>query len=319
MSKHDVYPKLFVVGCPRSGTSWVTTLLAGHPDIVMVPAETHVYRLVYEPFVELPTWNLQRRLQSWKGILRRYGPKPLLFGFQSSDIWRGILRDYQILNRPDSHGLHALASYADFRLQMNATRTQTTPQLKQAEQLIEALFDVFFKQHGSSGQTLLEKTPMHIRYGDRILRRFPEARIIEVIRDGRDVCASYNALAKEQPWARIGTLGAIRQWKRCISWGEQIRSQAELTPRMHTVRYEALKAEPSTNLQQLFDFAQLSWSPQQVQDIIQASDIDRIRDKGEGQYVRKGTVGDWKNQLSKDEVALCEEIAGAHLNRLGYI
>ena len=92
------YPKLFIVGCPRSGTSWVTSLVSHHPDVVAVPIETHAYPLVYEPFVQLPEQTLMTRLKSWKGILRRYGVMPLLFGFQSSDIWRGILRDYQIMN-----------------------------------------------------------------------------------------------------------------------------------------------------------------------------------------------------------------------------
>ncbi len=312
-------PKLFVVGCPRSGTSWVTTLLAHHPSVVMVPAETHVYRLVYEPFVELPTWTAKQRFRSWKGILRRYGPLPLLRGFQPSDIWRGMVRDYAILNRPNSHGLHALVPYAKFKALVKAAQSQPGSALEQAEALIASLFDTFLEQQGYPNPVMLEKTPMHIRYGDRILRRFPEARLIEVMRDGRDVCASYNALAKQHPWARIGTAGAIRQWKRCITWGETWRAQPDLASRIHTVRYETLKADPHSSLQAMLDFAQLAWSEEHIQTSVQASDISQIRIKGEGQYTRKGTVGDWKNQLSEAEVALCRDTAGEQLARLGYI
>lgn len=318
MNKGGAYRKLFIVGCPRSGTSWVTTLIAGSPEVVVVPAETHVYRLVYEPFVELPTWSLQRRLRSWKGIFRRYGPKPLLMGFQAPDIWRGILRDYQILNRPNSHGLHALVQCSELKALLKTARTQLGSEQEKAENLIAALLDCFFEQHGSPDQVLLEKTPMHIRYVDRILHRFPEARIIEVIRDGRDVCVSYNALAKQQAWARIGTAGAIRQWKRCINWGELFRAQAALTPRIHTVRYEALKTDPFTSLQKIFDFAQLRWNEPLLNNIIQASDISQIPTKGEGQYIRTGMVGDWKRYLSDAEITLCRETAGELLDRLGY-
>ena len=319
MHKLSTYPKLFVVGCPRSGTSWVTNLVASHPDVIMVPAETHIYRLVYEPFVVLPTWNLQRRLRSWKGILRRYGLKPLLLGLQPSDIWHGILRDYQILDRPNSHGLHTLASYQDLKELIKTVRTQPGIELDQAENLIAALFDRFFEQQqGSPYQTLLEKTPMHIKYVDRILLRFSQARIIEVIRDGRDVCVSYNALAKKYAWACVGTAGAIRQWKCCINWGKKFRTQAELAPRIHTVRYEALKANPCVSLQQIFDFAHLSWNERQIKEIVRASDISQIDQKGEGQYIRTGRVGDWKNRLSQAEIALCQKIAGEELEYLGY-
>lgn len=315
-------PKLFVVGCPRSGTSWVTSLIAGHRDILSVPRETHVYRLVYEPFIELPKWNWQKRLRAWKGIVRRYGIKPLLFGFQHKDIWQGILRDHQILNRPDSHGLHGLVSYGDLQLLIRAIRAEVPESnrgLVQAEELIAAMFNRFYTQHGQPGQTVLEKTPMHIRYAEQILWRFPEARIVEVVRDGRDVCASYNALAKQEYWARIGTAGAIRQWKRCVEWGEIIRERPGLRDRVHMVRYEALKADPERCLQQIFTFANLAWNEEQVEAIVAASDINRIAEKGEGQYVRSGVVGDWKEQLSEAEIAMCGEIAGEQLARLGYV
>lgn len=314
-------PKLFVVGCPRSGTSWVTSLIARHPQILTVPRETHVYRLVYEPFVELPRWDFRKRLRSWKGILRRYGLRPLLFGFRPMDIWQGILREHQILNRPDSHGLHGLVNYPDLQLLIEAIRREvpdTNRGLLQAEELIAAMFAKFFERHGQPGQTVLEKTPMHIRYAEQILWRFPEARIIEVVRDGRDVCVSYNALAKQERWAQVGTAGAIRQWKQCVEWGEVIRERAGLCTRVHTVRYEALKADPERCLQQIFKFANLQWNEEQVEAIVASEDISRVQQKGDGQYVRSGAVGDWKNKLSEAELAMCDQIAGEQLVRLGY-
>ena len=314
-------PKLFVVGCPCSGTSWVTSLIAAHPDVVAVPRETHVYRLVYEPFVDLPTWNWQRRLRSWKRILRRYGLKPLLFGFKPKDIWQGILRDYQILNHPDSHGLHGLVSYEELKLLIKAIRSQvpeTNRGLVQAEELIAAMFARFVERYSQPGQTILEKTPMHIRYVEQILWRFPEARIVEVIRDGRDVCVSYNTLAKQQRWAQIGTVAAIRQWKKCVEWGEVVHDRPGLRERIHTVRYEALRADPERSLQQILSFAKLTWEEYQTKKIVKAADINRIADKGDGQYVRSGSVDDWKEQLSDGEVAMCNEVAGELLTKLGY-
>ncbi|NEP17527.1 MAG: sulfotransferase [Leptolyngbya sp. SIO4C1] len=312
-------PKLFVVGCPRSGTSWVTTLIAGHPDVVAVPVETHAYRLVYEPFVTLPAESRRQRWRAWKGTLRRYGLRPLLFGFQPFDIWRGIWRSYRILNRPHSYGLHALAGPAEFKAILKAAQTQPGSPSDQAEAAIAALLEHFFQQQGQPGQTLLEKTPLHLRYADRLLRRFPEARVVEVIRDGRDVCASYNALAQQQAWARVGTAGAIRQWRRCIAWGDQFRAQPDLAPRIHRVRYEALRADPTAGLQRLLDFAQLDWTAGQVSAQVQAADISRVAQKGAGQYVRQGVVGAWQTQLSDAEKSLCHAIAGTELSRLGYL
>ena len=315
----SAYPKLFVVGCPRSGTSWVTSLVGGHPDVVSIPTETHAYRLIYQPFTHLPKQTFSQRLKAWKGILRRYGPRPLLLGFDASDIWRGILRDYDILNQPNSHGLHGLANRETFKALLQAAQTRSDSVLDQAETLIAHLLDHFYKQQGYPDMTLLEKTPLHLRYVEQLLTRFPEARVLEVIRDGRDVCVSYNALAKTQTWARIGTAGAIRQWRRCIEWGEAHRSQPSLADRILPVRYEQLKTQPTEQLEKIFDFTGLRWHPQQIQHILQAHDIERIRHRGEGQYIRQGRVGDWQNVLSAAEQQLCETIAGQQLARLGYV
>ncbi|MEO1590246.1 MAG: sulfotransferase [Cyanobacteria bacterium J06632_22] len=318
-SVKTAYPKLFVVGCPRSGTSWVTSLVGGHPDVVSIPIETHAYRLIYEPFLSLSQQSLQQRCKAWKGILRRYGPKPLLLGFEAKDIWRGILRDYDILNRPTSHGLHALANRETFRTLLQSAQASSDSVINQAENFIAYLLDHFYEQQGYPGMTLLEKTPLHLRYVEPMLRRFPEARVIEVIRDGRDVCVSYNALAKTQTWARIGTAGAIRQWRRCIEWGEAHRSQPDLTARILPVRYEQLKAHPTEQLAHIFDFAGLHWHPQQLQHIVQAHDIERIRYRGEGQYVRQGRVGSWRQAMSTADQQLCTTLAGQQLTQLGYM
>ena len=294
-------------------------MIAMHPDVVMVPMETHIYRLVYEPFIALPNRDLRQRLRSWKGILRRYGLKPLLFGIQPCHIWRGILQNHQILQRENAYGLHGLVRYSELKSLMKAVRTQPANDLTQAEDLIAALFDCFFQhQGGTENQTLLEKTPMHIRYVDRILRRFSDAKVIEAIRDGRDVCVSYNALAQQQRWARLGTQRAIQQWKQCIQWGEKYRAQAEFKARIHSVRYESLKANSQEGLREIFDFAGLACNQPKLDEIIQATDISQIHEKGEGHYVRKGAIGEWKTRLTEDERAICQNIAGEQLKQLGY-
>ena len=44
------------------------------------------------------------------------------------------------------------------------------------------------------------------------------------------------------------------------------------------------------------------------------SDISHIRDRGEGQYVRSGLVGEWETKLSNAEIAVCQDIAGEELS-----
>lgn len=314
------FPKLFVVGCPCSGTSLLASLIAKHPAVAPIPTETHLYRSVYEPFSTLPKWSWKKRLNVWPNILRRYGLRPLLFGFRPKDIWSGILRDYKRRNRLNQDGLHGLVTYGELIFLMHAIRLDVPDVdngLVQAEELIAALLEAFFIRFGTSGQTVLEKTSMHIRYGEQILWRFPEARMIEVVRDGRDVCA--HALAQKEPWAQTGTADAIRQWQQYIEWGEALRQQPPLRSRVHRVRYEDLKADPDRCLQRIFEFAKLPCTDRRIRSIVKAVTPSRMEKNGERLYLRSDdSAGEWKNQLSEADITMCNELAGEQLAKLGY-
>ena len=56
-----------------------------------------------------------------------------------------------------------------------------------------------------------------MRYIDLILRQFPEAKGIEIIRDGRDVCVSYQARAKTKRWTRKSTKSIAKTWNKLIA------------------------------------------------------------------------------------------------------
>ncbi|MDY7007316.1 MAG: sulfotransferase [Cyanobacteriota bacterium] len=108
------YRKLFIVGCPRSGTSWLTRMISFHPNILKVPSESHAYSLTYHYFTYLKKQKLKKRFKLAIWILKFYGLKPLLFGFRSEDLWQGIFKHYEIYQKgTDGVGIHNLVSYIE--------------------------------------------------------------------------------------------------------------------------------------------------------------------------------------------------------------
>ncbi len=104
----------------------------------------------------------------------------------------------------------------------------------------------------------VEKTPRNVRHFGWILERFPAARLIHVIRDGRDVACS----AAEHPdrrWVDGRWVWQLhprpvgdhaRAWLTDTSAGMSFRGD----PRYHEVRYEDLVTRPEATLRELCDF-----------------------------------------------------------------
>lgn len=313
--------KVFVVGCPRSGTTWLSNMLGQHPDIVKASYESWIYKLVYEPFEYIHTFTVKQRLHNIKFLFQRYGLVPLLRGIRTDDLWRGILQDYAN-GQSRGIGLYRLISYEQLEELLQQAKGQHGSDLEKAEYLVSEVLEVaFVNLNGKPHQIFLEKTPEHIRRTQRILDAFPEATIIEIVRDGRDVCASFQSLAKSknQKWAKRSTPEIIDLWKRYIGYGNKFRDVSSKTDRFYSVRYEDLKQNTSGELSKMFQLLKLEVNQSTLKSIVEKNDIRKVKVKGEGHKTNQGIVGRWRDKLSQSEISLWSQNADDTLTRLGYV
>ena len=314
------YRKLFIVGCPRSGTTWLWKLIDSHPDVISAPRESHLYRLIYQPFTYVTKLGTAERWKQGASFLKNYGVWPMIFGASSDTVWRGILRNYRRYDGAAGNvGLHTIVSYPELTALIREVRQAPGEDLEHAKHLIKVIIDRYFYQAGGEAHNLfVEKTPMHISCSDVILKQFPEAKVIIINRDGRDVCASWQARAKTQKWARRSTEKLIKQWKRCVELSRQFQADPQIKDRIRMVRYEDLRKQPEEESAKLLDFLELSYTPEQVKGFVNKLDIKKVTLKGENEHVRKGHVGDWKQSLSEQDIHLWQTKARETLLQLGY-
>lgn len=313
------YSKLFVVGCPRSGTTWLREMLRLHPDVINLPTESFAYIKIYKPFIELPQLRLKNRLRRIKNILSNYGFRTLVVGYSFDDIIKSILNDYNSSKLSNQVGLHTIIGEVELSQLIDSVRLQSNLDDKQkACQIINSIFNKYYEQAGGDGrQTLVDKTPNHIFYVDVILRSMPKAKVIEIVRDCRDVRASFAAKAKLKPWADRSTESVSKLWKRSVECGEDLRKNPEFCERIHLVRYEKLKADTKGELQKILEFAELSFEDNLIDQIVRETHISNYK-QGEGLHFYKGVVGDWVNRLSAEDIETIEKIAGSTMERAGY-
>jgi hypothetical protein len=165
---------------------------------------------------------------------------------------------------------------------------------------------------------LVEKTPSHVFHAVNILRRFPEARIVEVVRDGRDVCVSMQYRAMTVSWPPTDRGEQIRRWVDAVEFGMTARATPEAEGRWHVVRFEDAKRDPRHEIAELFHFSDLPFDDALVDRVVATTDFTQLEYTGDGQLFRRGEVGDWRTEFDASDRALFAQLAGATLVAAGY-
>lgn len=155
---------------------------------------------------------------------------------------------------------------------------------------------------------------LHLR---RIKETIPEALIIHMIRDGRDVSVSLSEkkYIRPFPWKKRETPeGAALYWEWIVRKG---REAAEWLGNDYIeLRFEELVTEPRSVLRRLSAFLDHDF------------DYERIHNNAVGTVARPNTsfrrrdkfnpLARWKNQLTSEQLARIETLVGNTLTDLGY-
>jgi hypothetical protein len=289
------YRKLFVVGCPRSGTSWIRDILQLHPRVVS-GFESHAYPSVYE-------------------ALRDADPRDAAAG-------QALLERVRREHEAGAVGLARYTGTGPLAQLLDATlarwRAEPTWTWREAAGwLVRAIFDRYFTLVGGRPRDLfVEKTPQHVRFAEEILRDFPEARLVHVLRDGRDVCVSMQMRAMGADWSPADRRTQIDLWRDSVERGLQVLERHP--ERTFGLRYEDVKADPAREIERLYDFAGLPHDPERVARAARDSDFSRHARTGDGLHFRKGVVGDWRNHFDGSDEALFDSLVGELSRRCGY-
>jgi hypothetical protein len=176
-----------------------------------------------------------------------------------------------------------------------------------------------------------DKSPHHCYHIPAILQTLPEARIIHIIRDGRDV-----ALSLREVWFSPGREPAMlaEAWRSAVGTARQAGAEC---PNYLEVRYEQLVREPRAVLEGICDHLGLGFSETMLTYHETAKDrLDEVRDsiQPDGRTIAKSTrldqhrltsfppeperIGRWHDGFTRDELTEFESVAGALLKDLGY-
>lgn len=161
-----------------------------------------------------------------------------------------------------------------------------------------------------------EKTPHNLFYVREILEDFPDAKILNVVRDGRDVAVEQlrsafgprNAYAAALIWRRSQALAD--HWAATLTKAQWL-----------DVRYEELVREPEAVLRRVSEFLGEQYEPHVLE--FHLGEVARRRGRTRdhralGGPVSTEYVGLYRQHLSEHEQAVFADVAGGALSKAGY-
>jgi len=270
---------IFVLGCPRSGTTLVQLMLHCHPRIA-IPPETRFVMRTYrlrERWGDLNDPRNRRRLARW--LTTTGTTRVANLGLRPKRLRR------RIMAAPPTVG-----SAVGVVLQSYARR--------------------FDKQRWG------DKRPAYYLDVPALLKMFPDAQFVEVVRDGRDTVASLGRV----PWHRGNVVTAACVWAEAIDYGNRHAGRLR-EDQWHSLRYEDLVAEPEAVLRRLCRFLDEDYAPEMRETHRVAQRVlppgqtwhDRLR-----QSVNASSIGRHAATLSLEDRALLEHVLGSRLAAKGY-
>lgn len=270
---------IIVVGCPRSGTTMLQLMLHAHHRIA-IPPETRFVMAAYQhrrEFGDLRQEHRRRALARW--IVDRRQTRFGDLGLDAEDVVARI--------------------------------TEGPPTLGSA---LAAVFRAYADRFGKPRWG--DKRPAYLQNLDLILRLFPDAQIVNILRDGRDCVASL----KEMSWHRQDIYATVAAWARAVDDGRRAARRLA-ADQYHQLRYEDLVADPPGRLAELCAFLGEPYDPAMAQPAavagvaVPAHKTWHARTRSD---VTTQRVRSWEQRLTADEVALCEAALGDRLVTSGY-
>lgn len=263
------FAPIFVVGVGRSGTSLVQSMLAAHSQLAF-PSETQ--------------------------FVRRYvGRRRLARAYARGGVaaLRTVLEADERLSRLGFDLGPVLARYAGG---MPFSEVD----------LYEALLTAFAETRGKP--RMGDKDPRCIEFLPLLARHWPQAHVVHVIRDPRDVLAS----KKKAAWSRQrSTLVHVFANRAQLRTGRR-DGQRLYGSRYHEVVYEALLADPVAVLRDLTERLGLPYESGMLEfagaakALVAAEELPWKRETLGG--LLTGNVGKWRQELPPWEAVLTEEV-----------
>ena len=272
----------FIIGSGRSGTTLLRTILNGHASIV-IPPEIFGFRNGYMKykFYQWKDWDHVSKI-----VINTYKNGKEFF------LW-------------------------DISLKPIYNKVECLPNENQTfARLIDLIFREYLEENKPTAQFWGDKTPLNTFYLEWIYQVFPNARYINLIRDGRDVVSS------------LKKAGLTNMENACLRWNMAIDHVSNFenkygTAKVLHVYYEDLVSNPTKAIKKICEFLSIPFRDQMLDNSGITSNMNDIKYfehfKNLLNPINEESIGKWKKNLSSTEIKMIMNQISINMKKLNYI
>ncbi len=266
----------FIVGCGRSGTTLLRSMLDSHPSI-KIPRETFFFN------------NIAK------------------FEFDVS-------ANEQVEKIVGKRRLELIASRWWIR-EMGISEDDLEQSLGEAPATWPNLFLALILSNVDieANQRVGEKTVGHLGCCEQLLTAYPNADVLQIIRDPRGAFASFRK-------AKVGlnhVAPLVRDWQKAAEIDLRLTNH----PRYFRLRFEDLIQTPEDQLKKICEHLGVDFSPTMLE-------FHNRKNAGFSDFqnhhqntmkpIFTTSLKDWQQSLSRSQIALIEHCLSSHMKRIGY-
>ncbi|MBT5861250.1 MAG: sulfotransferase [Alphaproteobacteria bacterium] len=158
----------------------------------------------------------------------------------------------------------------------------------------------------------VEKTPGNVRFADQIFARWPDARMVHIIRDPRDTFASLRQISK---WDTVEEF-ASRWCDTFGAWEKFKTDDVVISTNALEIRYESLATDSAATMAQILDFLDEPWEAAAGEHRGETKDYLRVlkaTGKASSTLARLAEpmsvsrIGIWQDTLTSNDLAGAEQ------------
>lgn len=282
--------QFFILGRERSGTTLLRSILHQHPGIHIPPECTFIWDL----------WPVYKDFKKWTS----HSAAQFINDLKLDPRFKFWHTDEELLLKKLS----------------NLPETSTYANACQAVLQSYSSSNSGFVSQDDSSSWLGDKNPVYVEHVAFLMKLFPKAHFVVIVRDYKDALASIWSTGFEARW----TASICHKWVKCYEdlkdWQEKFPHQFDI------IRYEDLVTSPVTTLKPVMKNLDIEWTDELLEfDKTNEVTLEGVKGKALefvhniNKPLNPKSIGRWKDDLTPRMVKVADDICAETATKFGYI